>query len=663
MLEDKYQWLEDILGPRSLQWAKQQNKRMVDFFSVDPTFEVNVQALQKILESKEKIPFVQFIDGGYVYNTWTDDKNVQGLIRRVKIEEFKNSNPQWEILIDLDLLSKKDGQKWVSHGIEISPNKARALVFLSPGGSDADIVREFDLESKKFVEHGFELPVSKGGAFWFNDDEILLERDFGLGTLTTSGYPRTMRKWSRGQLLESSEVIFETSVDDVGIWGRAFHNDHKKRILLERRVDFYAGEILSYEEGAFKKIDLPNKMDLLGENGDCLFVSLREDWKNFLSGDVVVYNYDSRSVDLVYRPQEKTSVYAGGVLEDGLLLVVDVDVKSKLYFFKNDDGLKWVSEKIDLPDNGSMNYLTTGITSNDFFISYDSFNAPITYFYGRKNRIESVIKNQPGHFDFENIEVSQHFAISLDKTQVPYFLVHKKGIQYDGTNPTILYGYGGFEISLKPRFNNLLGHSWLDKGGVYVLANIRGGGEYGPSWHQSALKENRDLAYQDFFAIAEDLIAKKITSPQHLGAKGGSNGGLLMGVCFTQRPDLFRAINCGVPLLDMRRYHTLLAGHSWVAEYGDPDDELDGKYIRNLSPYHRIEKDQKNYPIIFLNTSTKDDRVHPAHARKFAAKLEEFGHEFFYYENIDGGHAGASNLKELAFVEALDYAFFWKYLK
>ena len=367
-------------------------------------------------------------------------------------------------------------------------------------------------------------------------------------------------------------------------------------------------------------------------------------------------------MDLIFRPKKNSSVYSGKILKDGLLLIVDTDVKGNLLFLKKDNN-SWVSERIDLPVNGSIDMLVGNSKSNDFFVAYDSFNTPVSYYYGNKNKIVSVVKKQPTYFNFENIEVHQHFVKSPDGTSVPYFLVHSKDMKLDGKNPTILYGYGGFEISLKAHFNNILGKAWLDKGGVYVLANIRGGGEYGPSWHQSALKENRQRAYDDFFAVAEDLITRKITSPAHLGAQGGSNGGLLMGVCYTQRPDLFKAINCGVPLLDMRRYHKLLAGYSWIAEYGNPDDEVDGAFIRDLSPYHKINDAQKNYPVIFLHTSTKDDRVHPGHARKFAAKLEEHGFDYHYHENIDGGHAGASNLLELAFMKALDYAFFWKYLK
>lgn len=434
------------------------------------------------------------------------------------------------------------------------------------------------------------------------------------------------------------------------------------RFVAIKHIDFYTLEIFKYEEAVFRQLHLPRKLDVLGSQLDGLFLRLSQDWEEFLIGDIVYLNYIDEKMDLVYRPDSKSSIYSFHLIKDGALAIIDTDVKGNLYFFTKKNHV-WSRERIELPANGSIDMLRTSSEQNIFFASFDSFNTPVSYYFGNKNKIESIVKQQPGYFDFENIEVQQHFTESSDKTLVPYFLVHKKGMKLDGKNPTILYGYGGFEVSLKAHFNNVLGKVWLDKGGVYVLSNIRGGGEYGPLWHQAALKEKRQRAYDDFYAVAEDLFAKKITSPIHLGAQGGSNGGLLMGVCYTQRPDLFAAINCGVPLLDMHRYHKLLAGYSWIAEYGNPDEEVDGAFIRELSPYHKIDSSEKNYPMIFLNTSTKDDRVHPGHARKFAAKLKEYDFDYLYYENIDGGHAGASNLKEVAFMKAMDYAFFWKYLK
>ncbi|MBC7713854.1 MAG: S9 family peptidase [Rhizobacter sp.] len=661
-MEDKYLWLEEVLDEKSLVWARKQNARTFEALTKNPEFEAMAEGLTTILESKERIAYANFIDDGFVYNTWNDEKNVQGLIRRTPVASFISPNPVWEILIDLDVLSTSEGEKWVSHGMDISPDKKRALIFLSPGGSDADTMREFDFASKSFVADGFKLPMSKGSASWLSNDEIFLERDFGPDTLTESGYPRTIRRLKRGQNLAEAKIIFETPASDTLLYVNTYHQKGASNTYIHRRMDFYSGEIHRFNGSSFDKIEMPHKFEVSGHNLKYLFMGLRQDWKEFFSGDFVAYNFETNKMELIFHPDNKSSVYSSHITLDGVMLIVDTDVRGNLYSFSR-SGSGWIKTKVNLPVNGSLDSMTTSNDTNEYLVSYDAFDTPVSYYYGSSNKEPVVIKISPSFFEYKKLEVSQHFAKSLDGTMVPYFLVHKLGLKLDGKNPTILYGYGGFEISLKSHFSNLLGYAWLDKGGVYVLSNIRGGGEYGPAWHQCALKENRDRAYQDFFAIAEELIAKKITSRDHLGAWGGSNGGLLMGVCYTQRPDLFKAINCGVPLLDMHRYHKLLAGHSWVAEYGNPDDEVEGIYIRALSPYQRINKDEKNYPVMYINTSTKDDRVHPGHARKFAAKLEEYGLPYFYHENIEGGHAGASNMKELAFMKALDYSFFWKYLK
>lgn len=661
-MEDKYLWLEEVLSEESLSWARAQNKKTIEMFESADWFKKDVKEIQTILESKEKIPFVYFIKDEFVYNFWTDEKNLQGLLRRTTIENYKNAKPTWDIILDVDALSEVEGQKWVFHDFEISPNKKRALVFLSPGGTDADVMREFDLASRSFVEDGFFLPVAKGGASWLSDNELFLTRDLGPGTVTNSGYAKFIKRWKRGESLDLAHTIFEITPENNSIGMSVYHEAGKSSFVATKHIDFYTTEYFKYDGSVFKQLNLPKKLDTLGARLDGAFLSLSQAWEEFLVGDIVYFTYADEKMELIYRPDNKSSIYSFRAIKDGALAIIDTDVKGNLYFFKKDNGV-WSRERIDLPENGSIDMLATNSELNDFFVSFDSFNTPVSYYYGLKNKVEAVVKRQPGYFDFENIEVHQHFTKSPDGTMIPYFLVHKKGMKLDGKNPTLLYGYGGFEISLKAHFNNVLGKVWLDKGGVYVLSNIRGGGEYGPLWHQSALKENRQRAYDDFYAIAEDLFAKKITSPKHLGAQGGSNGGLLMGVCYTQRPDLFAAINCGVPLLDMHRYHKLLAGYSWIAEYGNPDDEVDGAFIRKLSPYHKINNAETNYPMMFLNTSTKDDRVHPGHARKFAAKLSDFGFNYIYHENIDGGHAGASNLKEVAFMRAMDYAFFWKYLK
>ncbi len=665
-MSDQYLWLEDVQAEKSLDWVKKENETSIHQFRSWEQFEAVSNKICQSLESKEKIPFVHFIEEDFVYNLWTDENHRQGLFQRATILEYDKPDCQWDVLIDFDLESKRDSEKWVYHSFNISPNKKTAMVAMSPGGTDADVIREFCLETKTFISNGFNLALSKGQVSWLSQDELLVMRDFGEETLTSCGYPRTMRLWKRGSLLQDSKIIFDIPKEESFLFTTVEYLIKNTRVLAHRLKDFYTQEIYEYTDQSFQPMNLPEKFESLGMSEESYFISLEQNWTNgdqsFQTGDVLVYDFSTKKSSLVYRPPEKVTVYQGGLAARGLYLIIDRDVKSELIFLKRTKE-NWTIEKVDLPQNGSLEYLVTSPKSDHYYVGYDSFNCPLTYFHGSLETPPNSIKTQASFFDHKNLDVQQYFAMSLDGTQIPYFVVHKIGLKYDKTNPTILYGYGGFNISIKPHFNDALGIAWLDQGGVYVLANIRGGGEYGPNWHQCALKHNRERTYQDFFSVAEELIAKKITSPQHLGAKGRSNGGLLMGVCYTKRPDLFAAIDCGVPLLDMRRYHKLLAGHSWIAEYGNPDDEVDGEYIRNLSPYHRIEAKELNYPVMYLNTSTKDDRVHPAHARKFAAKLKELNFPFYYYENIEGGHAGAANTLELANNQTFSYAFFWKHLR
>jgi prolyl oligopeptidase len=657
-VQDKYLWLEDVLAEQSLDFVKSINAESVKKLKGHPKFaEIEACAL-KFFGTKDKIPYIN-LDEDLVYNHWTDDLNPQGILRRTSIVEFLNQSPKWEVIIDLDLLSKNENKKWVYKGYDLSPNKDKMLLFLSPGGSDANVVREFDLLKKEFIVDGFYLPESKGGAHYVSTDEIYLERKFDEASVTTSGYARTVRSLKRGQSLESANILFEIKKEEMYAYSKLVEDGDTHYLFFGKVIDFYNTEEYLIENTEKTLLAIPTMAEDHGVVNGKYLLTIKTDWNEYKMGDILEFDLKSKSSKLIFRPKLNQSVSTAARTKNGLYLIIDEDVVSSLYFL---DQLKnYQLEKVELPSNGAINFLSTDHQSNYFFVTYSSFNMPPTYYFGEKNIIKQVAKSGPSFFDHEQIEVKQYFAISLDGTKVPYFLVHQKGIQYDGTNPTILYGYGGFEISLRPNFSNGIGASWLSHGGVYVLSNIRGGGEYGPRWHQAALKSKRHKAYEDFFAIAEDLIAKKITSPKHLGAMGGSNGGLLMGVCYTQRPDLFSAINCGVPLLDMHRYHQLLAGASWIAEYGDPEDESDGAYIRNISPYQNI-KERTKYPVMFLNTSTKDDRVHPGHARKFAAKLKEYQYPVYYYENIDGGHAGASNYKESAFLHALDMCFFWTHL-
>lgn len=666
--QDDYQWLEEVEDKKSLEWVSAISDKSTAKIKEHPLFsQIESKALE-IYSNKDKISFV-WIEEDFVLNLWTDEKNTQGLLRRANLKDYvSESLADWETILDLDLLSAKEKEEWVFHGIEFNDDYSRALVSISRGGSDADEIREFCMVSKEFIPDGFFLPESKGHAHYVTKDTLSVFRIFDNESKTNAGYARTVRLWQRGENLNDAKIIFEGEVQDTSV-GSSLKKDtqhDEKYLFLRRGLDFYNNHefLLDLNTLKIEKLKLPDMCDTYDVLGREIITYLRQDWDKFLSGDLISYNLETKKSYLIFRPSPNQSIDTIRCSQDGIYIILNEDVTGALYkFSKNSDTSSWKQAKLYLPANGSLSSLTTSLTSKDFFICYTSFNSPTTYYYGHDLQIVKILKVSTSFFNHEDIEVKQHFVKSLDGTRIPYFLVHKKSLEFNSKNPTILYGYGGFEVSLTPSFNNALGASWLSKGGVYVLSNIRGGGEYGPKWHQCALKENRHLAYEDFFAIAEDLFTRKITSPEHLGAMGGSNGGLLMGVCYTQRPDLFKAINCQVPLLDMHRYHKLLAGASWVAEYGNPDDEIDGAYIRDLSPYHRIQKNPEiKYPVMYLNTSTKDDRVHPAHARKFCAKLLEYGHEVYYYENMQGGHAGASNFKQSAFNHAMSMCFFWSTL-
>lgn len=657
---DKYIWLEEVNGEEAIKFAKEESEKATAALTKHPYFQdIHSKALE-FFGSKEKIPYVNF-DGKFLYNLWSDDQNVQGLLRRTTVESFISDNIKWETVVDLDKLSIEYNSKIVFKGLIPNHAHTKGLLSLSHGGSDANFIVEFDLVKNEILKDGFYLPESKGGAHWVDDNTIRIERNFGEDSVTTSGYARTVRELKRGQSLDQAQIIFEIEKTDMYSYSKVLFDGDVPHYFFGRVVDFYNIEEFYVANGEKRKLNLPTQAEDHGIINGEYIVSVKVDWNGYKNGDILTYNLKTNDTKLIYSPAKNESFYSIKKTKDGLYIIIDEDVKGRLYLFtKNGDS--WKRELVSLPMNGALDFLSTNEDAQEFFITYHSYNRPSTYYYGKQNQIVKEVKTAISFFDHHSIEVTQNFVKSKDGETIPYFLVHKKGLEFNGKNPTILYGYGGFEITLKPGFSNGIGASWLTRGGVYVLSNIRGGGEYGPRWHQAALKNNRQCAYDDFFAIAEDLFKQKITSPEHLGAWGGSNGGLLMGVCYTMRPDLFKAINCMVPLLDMHRYHFLLAGASWMAEYGNPDDEKDGAYIRKISPYQNIKKLDRN-PVMFLNTSTKDDRVHPGHARKFAAKLKELNLPYLYYENMVGGHAGASNFKETAFKHALDMCFFWENLK
>ena len=673
--DEDHLWLETVESEDAL------NKVMAWNAASEPrmkgaTYNAMKAELLEVYNSPEKIPYISYRNGE-AHNFWQDDTNVRGIWRKTTLESYGSDAPQWETILDVDRLAKRQDKNWVYKGNScLAPAYNRCMVNLSDGGKDAVERREFNAKTGKFVQNGFVLPESKGSASWLDKDHLIVGVDFGDGTLTDSGYPMISKLWKRGTPLSEARELMRGESTDVGVWpGTITNADGKDEILIARSKTFYTSEyfwIPQSGDNAFKpvQVPIPEKSNFSGEYKGQVILNLQEDWRGYKTGSVLSFaindfmeNGKIDTVNEVFSPNERQSVNNIGITKDVMLMSISDNVASSAYAFSFKDGT-WKKRKLDFPENGTISIGSTNDKESIAFINSESFLEPDTLWSLDTSTMDiKKARSLPSWFNSASMTADQHMVASTDGTQIPYFVVHKKGIEMDGTNPTLLYGYGGFEISLNPSYSATIGRAWLERGGVYVVANTRGGGEFGPNWHQAGLKTERQRIYDDFIAVAEDLIDKGITTPEHLGTHGRSNGGLLMGVMFTQRPDLFKAVAIGVPLLDMNRYDKLLAGASWVGEYGDPDDTgAEGEFIRNLSPYHNIDPDA-DYPVPYIYTSTKDDRVHPGHARKFAQRLEDYGFDFVYYENIDGGHAGAANLEETANSQALIYSYFYDALK
>jgi prolyl oligopeptidase len=668
--DDPYLWLEDIASERSLAWVREQNAATVRELGTSGDFATLRQRLLAIFDSKERIPSVDK-HGAYYYNFWRDGTYQRGLWRRTTLEEYKKAQPVWETVLDLDKLAGDEDENWVWKGYDVlRPSCDRALVFLSRGGGDAVVVREFNLDTKEFIPDGFFLPEAKTGATWRNRDTLYVGTDFGPGSLTCSGYPRIVKEWPRHTRLADASILFEGKLEDVSVSAEVAHDHGHIYEFVSRRPTFFTNEIYLRRGDEWVKIEKPDDARL-DTFIDQLLLRLRSDWTiegrtyptgSLLAADLEAYLKGDRSFAVLFEPTERKFLASLSATKNYLILNELENVRNKLSVMKRDAG-RWLRESLQTPGFGSLDM--HGIDpdeSDDYFLTVTDFLTPSSLYVGmigqpRQERLKSL----PAFFAVDDLQVSQHEAVSKDGSKIPYFEVSRKSLRLDGKNPTLLYGYGGFGVSLLPNYTPSVGAAWLERGGAYVVANIRGGHEFGPNWHYAARKENRQRAYDDFIAVAEDLIARKVTSPKHLGIQGGSNGGLLMGVMLTQRPDLFKAVVCQVPLLDMKRFHKLSAGASWVDEYGDPEKPQEWAYISQYSPYQKIVKDQ-NYPRVLFMTSTRDDRVHPGHARKMFAKMKDQGHDVLYFENTEGGHSGAADNQQAAFMSALCYTFFIKEL-
>ncbi|WP_165759336.1 prolyl oligopeptidase family serine peptidase [Mycobacterium decipiens] len=664
---DPYLWLEDVTGGEALDWVRARNEPTMAQFC-DAEFErMRTEALE-VLDTDTRIPYVGR-RGERLYNFWRDAANPRGLWRRTTLDSYRTDSPEWDVLVDVDELGRVDDERWVWAGAGvIEPDYTRALIGLSPGGSDASIVREFNMLTREFVADGFELPEAKSQITWVDPDTVLVGTDFGADSLTTSGYPRVIKRWCRGKPLDDAETVFEGVRTDVRVSASADRTPGFERILLGRALDFWNEEVYELRGSELIRIDAPTDASL-SVHRDWLLIELRTDWTiaatTYTAGSLLAANYDeflagTAELRVVFEPDEHTALYQYSWTRDRLLVVTLADVASRVEIATPGS---WRREPLSgIPAATNTVVVAADSHGDEFFLDSSGFDAPSRLMRGTDGGLLDQVKSAPAFFDAENITVAQYFATSDDGTSIPYFVVRPADADRSGKpGPTLLSGYGGFETSRTPAYDGVLGRLWLARGGTYALANIRGGGEYGPGWHTQAMREGRHKVAEDFASVATDLVNRGITTVEQLGARGGSNGGLLMGIMLTKYPDKFGALVCDVPLLDMKRYHLLLAGASWVAEYGDPDNPDDWEFISEYSPYQNISAN-RSYPPVLMTTSTRDDRVHPGHARKMTAALQAAGHPVWYYENIEGGHGGAADNEQLAFKSALSYAFLHRML-
>jgi prolyl oligopeptidase len=498
--------------------------------------------------------------------------------------------------------------------------------------------------------------------------------------MTDSGYPRVVKRWRRGTPLAAAETVHEGASGSVSVGAFRGRSPAGDVDLVREGTSFWTAERYQLLDGRKVRLELPDTATVNGVFQGRLVVSLKRDWERgaerYAQGSVLVADLsalrgeDGGLVDVVIAPDGETVVESVSITDRHLLVTVLENVRGRVYRFTPGPEGAWDRALIAFPDNGSIAVTSTDGERGDFFARYESFTTPPTlYHVDADGWLPQAVAAQAPTFDGERFVTEQFFATSADGTRVPYFVVMDRDTERNGANPTHIFSYGGFRNALTPSYSGsyealygAYGKLWLERGGVFVLANIRGGGEFGPAWHAAALKQNRERAFEDFEAIAEDLVARRITSPERLGIEGRSNGGLLVGATMVRRPELYGAVICGVPLLDMKRYHRLLAGASWMAEYGDPDKPGEWAWISRYSPYQNLVEGV-DYPATFFYTSTRDDRVHPGHARKMAAKMEALGQETWYYENLEGGHGGSSTNDQLAYRLALAYTHLWSQLR
>ena len=673
---DPYLWLEDVGGARAMDWVKAENAKTVAVLEKDPRFEGLYADALAIAQARDRIAAPSFV-GADLYNFWQDADHVRGVWRRTTFAGYADTNPSWTTVLDLDALSRTEGANWVWEGAQCySPGDHDCLVSLSDGGEDAQTVREFDVRTQSFVTGGFVLPKSKQDVSWEDKDTIVVGRDWGPGTMTASGYPFVLKRLKRGQPLDQAVEIFRGQPQDVAVRPfRVTDAQGHSAVFINRGLSFFESQTSIVTPSGVKPVALPRKSEIQGLLNGRLLIITKEDWRpvaggrTFTAGSLVSVSLAALKADpthlrptLIVAPGPRQSLAEVATTRTRLIVSSFDNVRGRVQVYAPVSHGGWRGKALDLPDNASIGVVTTDDHSERAFLSVTSFLQPTTlYLLNADTGALSVSKTAPSRFDASRDVVEQHEATSSDGTRIPYFVVHAKDMKLDGANPTIQYAYGGFEVSLTPSYNGDLGKLWLERGGVYVLANIRGGGEFGPKWHEAGLKTRRQIIYDDFVAVSRDLFDRKITSPRRLGIEGGSNGGLLMGVQFTQHPELWNAVDIQVPLLDMLRFEQIAAGASWVGEYGSVAHPDERRFLEGISPYNNLHG-ERTYPEPLIWTTTKDDRVGPQHARKFAARLAELGKPYLYYEVTEGGHGAGANLKERARTAALEYVYFLRKL-
>lgn len=673
--DDPYLWLEEINGERAMEWVEAHNEHSLATLQGDPRYQGFYDEALAILQATDRIPQPGFTHGGHIDNFWQDATHVRGIWRRTTLDSYRSGDTQWETILDFDALAEAEGENWVYKGATcLAPEERYCLVSLSDGGRDAVTIREYDTVERAFVEGGIVIPEGKNNVDWIDRDTLLIGAELGEGTTTDSGYPNTVRVLRRGQTLEQAQEIFRGETTDVASSGFTLRDADGvvQATLITRAITFYESEThLVNADWSTTRLPMPERSTIQALVDGRLVFTTEQDWtaptgETFGSGDLIAFTLAELTADpatarpqLVLRPGERDAIEGVTATRNQLVVALFENVRGSVYVLRPDetpaDG--WARTRLELPENVTVGLGSASSDNDQLFVNVSGYLNPNSLWLAdaATGAVEQV-RSLPDRFDTTGLVVEQFEARSADGTMIPYFVVHREDMPMDGSNPTLLYGYGGFQSSLLPGYSGTVGKLWLENGGVYVIANTRGGGEFGPRWHQAALQENRQRAHEDFQAVALDLIARNITSQPHLGIMGGSQGGLFMGAMLTQRPDLINAAVIQVPLFDMLRYHRLLAGASWIAEYGNPDIPEERAWIEQYSPYQNLRAGQP-YPEVFIHTSTADDRVHPGHARKAAARLEELGYPVLYFENTDGGHAAGANLLHTARRIALEYTY------